>query len=98
MKDSVSLQEMSQQQPLWPKSAAAAKPIAAPSHEPRDMVMEGGDKKFYMGQHRNETCSEVAKMVEFCEWLMAQSDLSMQNQDFLTWSIGTTLSKMEVYM
>ena len=39
-----------------PKSAAA-KPIAAPSHEPRDMVMEGGDKKFYIGQHRNETYS-----------------------------------------
>ena len=36
-------------------SAAAAKPIAAPSHEPRAMVMEGGDKKFYLGQHRNET-------------------------------------------
>ena len=30
-----------------PKSEAA-KPIAAPSHEPRDMVMEGGDEKFYM--------------------------------------------------
>ena len=29
--------------------------------------------------------SEVAKKVEFIEWLMAQSDLSMQNQDFLTW-------------
>ena len=65
--------------------SAAAKPIAAPSHEPRDMVMEGGDKKFYMGQHRNETYSEVAKKVEFIKWLMAQSDLAMQNQDFLTW-------------
>ena len=41
--------------------AAAAKPIAAPSHEPRAMVMEGGDKKFYLGQHRNETYAEVAK-------------------------------------
>ena len=67
-----------------PKSATA-KPIAAPSHEPRDMVMEGGDKKFYIGQHRNETYSEVAKKVEFIKWLMAQSDLFMQNQDFLTW-------------
>ena len=47
--------------------------------------MEGGDKKFYLGQHRNETYSEVAKKVEFIQWLMAQSDLSMQNQDFLTW-------------
>ena len=68
-----------------PKSAAA-KPIAArasaASHEPRDMVMEGGDKKFYMGRHRDETCSEV---VGFIPWLKAQSDLSMQNQDFLTW-------------
>ena len=46
--------------------------------------MEGGDKKFYMGQHRNKTSySEVAKKVEFIQWLMAQSDLSMQNQDFL---------------
>ena len=47
--------------------------------------MEGGDKKFYMGQHRNETYSEVAKKVEYISWLMAQSDLSMQNQDFFTW-------------
>ena len=66
-------------------SAAAPKPIAAPVHEPREMVMEGGDKKFYLGQHRNETYSEVAKKIEFIQWLMAQSDLSMQNQDFLTW-------------
>ena len=66
-------------------SAAAPKPIAAPSHEPRAMVMEGGDKKFYLGQHRNETYSEVAKKIEFIQWLMAQSDLSMQNKDFLTW-------------
>ena len=66
-------------------SAAAAKPIAAPSHEPRAMVMEGGDKKFYLGQHRNETYSEVAKKIEFIQWLMAQRDLSIQNKDFLTW-------------
>ena len=66
-------------------SAAAAKPVAAPSHEPRAMVMEGGDKKFYLGQHRNETYAEVAKKIEFIQWLMAQSDLSMQNKDFLTW-------------
>ena len=46
---------------------AAAKPIAAPSHEPRAMVMEGGDKKFYLGQHRNETYSEVAKKIEFIQ-------------------------------
>ena len=38
-------------------SAAAPKPIAAPAREPREMVMEGGDKKFYLGQHRNETYS-----------------------------------------
>ena len=44
--------------------------------------MEGGDKKFYLGQHRNETYSEVAKKVEFIQWL---GNLSMQNQDFLTW-------------
>ena len=66
-------------------SAAAPKPIAAPAREPREMVMEGGDKKFYLGQHRNETHSEVAKKIEFIQWLMAQSDLSMQNQDVLTW-------------
>ena len=66
-------------------SAAAPKPIAAPVREPREMVMEGGDKKFYLGQHRNKTYSEVAKKIEFIQWLMAQSDLSMQNQDFLTW-------------
>ena len=66
-------------------SAAAPKPIAAPAREPRETVMEGGDKKFYLGQHRNETYSEVAKKVEFIQWLMAQSDLSMQNQDCLTW-------------
>ena len=47
--------------------------------------MEGGDKKFYLGQHRNETYSEVAKKVEFIQWLMAQSNLSMQNQDLLPW-------------
>ena len=48
-------------------SAAAAKPTAAPSHEPRAMVMEGGDKKFYLGQRRNETYSEVAKKIEFIQ-------------------------------
>ena len=65
-------------------SGAAPKPIAAPAREPsREMVMEGGDKKFYLGQHRSETYSEVAKKIEFIQ--LAQSDLSMQNQDFLTW-------------
>ena len=48
--------------------------------------LEGGDKKFDLGQHRNETYSEVAKKIELIQWLMAQSDVSMQNQDFLTWS------------
>ena len=42
-------------------SAAAAKPTAAPSHEPRAMVMEGGDKKFYLGQHRNETILKLPR-------------------------------------
>ena len=65
--------------------SAAPKPMAAPIREPREMVMEGGDKKFYLGKHRNETYSEVAKKIEFIQWLMAQSDLSMQNQDFLAW-------------
>ena len=66
-------------------SAAAPKPIAAPTREPREMVMEGGDKKIYLGQNRNETYSEVAKKIEFIQWLMGQSDLSMQNQGFLFW-------------
>ena len=48
------------------------------------MVMEGADKKVYMGQQRNETYSGVKK-VELIQWSMAQSDLSMQNQNFLTW-------------
>ena len=80
MQDSVSLQETA-------RSSAAA-PLTGSRglvHEPRDMVMEGGDKKFYMRQHRNETYSEAAKKVKFIQWLMAQSDPSMQNQDFLTW-------------
>ena len=38
-----------------------------------------------MGQHSNETYSEVAKKVESIKLRMAQNDLSMQNQDFLTW-------------
>ena len=42
--------------------------------------MEGGDRQFYMGQHRNEIYSEVAKKVEFIKWLLAQSDLSMQSR------------------
>ena len=52
-------------------SAAAPKPIAAPAREPREMVMEGGDKKFYLGQHRNETYSEVANKIEFIQYSMA---------------------------
>ena len=36
------------------------------------MVMEGGDKKLYMGQHKNETYSEVAKRVEFIKWPVAE--------------------------
>ena len=70
--------------PSAASSGAAPKPIAA-VREPGEMVMEGGDKKFYPGQHRNETYSEVAKKIEFIQWLMAQSDLSMQNQEILTW-------------
>ena len=66
-------------------SAAAPKPIAAPARQPREMVMEGGDKKFYLGKHRNETYSEVAKKIGFIQWLMAQTALSMRNQDFLAW-------------
>ena len=72
--------------------SAPTKPLAARSpaavHEPRDMVMEGGDKKFYMGQHRNETYSEVARKVEFIQWLMAQSDVSMQNLPYWRSSLG----------
>ena len=56
-------------------SAAAPKPIAAPAREPREMVMEGGDKKFYLGQHRNETYSEVAKKVEFIQFVHAKPGL-----------------------
>ena len=69
------------------------------SHEPRAMVMEGGDKKFYLGQHRNETYSEVAKKIEFIQWLMAQSRVicPCRIRSFSPGSIGTTLSKMEVY-
>ena len=85
MRGSAFLQEMSPAAFVVRAKSAAAKPFAAPAHEPREMVMEGRDKKFYLGQHRNETYSEVAKKVEFIQWLMAQSDLSMQNVDFLTW-------------
>ena len=28
---------------------------------------------------------KLPKKIEFIQWLMAQSDLSMQNKDFLTW-------------
>ena len=42
-------------------------------------------RSFYLGKHRNETYSEVAKKIEFIQWLMAQSDLSTQNQDFIAW-------------
>ena len=48
--------------------SAATKPIAAPAREPREMVTEGDDEKFYLGQHRNETYSEVARKVEFIQW------------------------------
>ena len=41
-----------------------------------------------MGQHRNEIYSEVAKTVEFVQWVMAQPDPSAQNKDFLTWMVG----------
>ena len=66
-------------------ASSAAAPIVSPAREPRETAMEGGDRKFYLGQHRNETYSEVVKKIEFIRWLMPQSDLSMQNQDFLTW-------------
>ena len=97
MKDSVSLQEMSQQAAFMvrPKSAAAESAAAHSSaavHEPKDMVMEGGDKKFYMGQHRNETYSEVAKKV--VHWPRVICPCRIRTS--LLGSIGTTLSKMEV--
>ena len=77
-------------------NSAAAKPIAAPAREPREMVMEGGDKKFYLGQHRNETYSEVGKKVEFIQWLMARVTGPCRTRTSLLGSIGTTLSEMEV--
>ena len=48
-----------------------------------------------MGQHRNETYSEVAK-VEFIQ-LMAQSDLSMQNQDFPELSASSVVCVLTKY-
>ena len=77
-------------------SAAAPKPIAAPICEPREMVMEGGDKKFYLGKHRNETYSEVAKKIEFIQWLMARVICQCKTKTSLLGSISTTLSRMEV--
>ena len=60
--------------------------------------MEGGDKKLYLGQHRNETYSEAAKKVEFIQWLMAQTICPCKTRTSLLGSIGTTLSKKEVCM
>ena len=85
MKDSVPLQARPK---AAARSSAATVPTTGsrrPGHEPRDMVMESRDKKFYMGQHRNETYSEVAKKVKSVQWALAQTNLSMQNQNFLTW-------------
>ena len=94
------LQEMIPQQPFVARakssaasSGAAPKPIAAPAREPREMVMEGGEKKLYLGQHRNETYAEVAKKVEFTQCLMI---CPCKIRTFLLGSIGTTLSRMEV--
>ena len=78
-------------------SGAASKPIAAPAREPREMVMERGVKKFYLGQHRNETHSEVAKKIEFIQWLRPRVICPCKTRTFLLGSIGTTVSKMEVY-
>ena len=71
---------------IRPKSAKTKSLIIRSSnaaHESRYMVIERGDKKFYMGLYRNEIFSEIAKNLEIIKWLLAQSDLSMKHQEFL---------------
>ena len=68
MKESVSLQEMSQQQPSWLGLSLQQPSLWQHVLRLQSMNLEkGGDKKFYVGQHRNETYSEVAKKVDFID-------------------------------
>ena len=65
--------------------------------------MEGEDEKLYMDQHRNDTYSEVAKRVDFVQWVMAQPNLSTTcpcktRISLLGSTIGTTSSRIEVCM
>ena len=49
------------------------------------MEMEGGDRKFSIGQHKGKTFAQVARDVEYVQWCQAQPAPSAQLRDFMTW-------------
>ena len=64
------------------KAAASGYPMGP---TPIPMEMEGGDRKFYLGQHRGKTYAEVASNAEYVTWAQLQTNPSRQLQDFLAW-------------
>ena len=49
--------------------------------------MAGGDRKFYLGQHKGKTFEQVSHDTAYVRWAKSQADPSNQLKvkDFLTW-------------
>ena len=62
--------------------SSASTAVAAPSGP---MEMAGGDRKFYLGQHKGKTFEQVSHDTAYVRWAKSQADPSNQLKDFLTW-------------
>ena len=62
--------------------SSASTAVAAP---PGPMEMAGGDRQFYLGQHKGKTFEQVSHDTAYIRWAKSQADPSNQLKDFLTW-------------
>ena len=68
------------------KSAASrSAAVASAAPMPFPMEMEGGDRKFYLGQYKGKTYNEIARLPAVVQWAQVQVNPSRQLQDFLAW-------------
>ncbi|CAE7356892.1 RE1 [Symbiodinium natans] len=68
------------------KSAASrSAAVASAAPMPIPMEMEGGDRKFYLGQYKGKTYNEIARLPAVVQWAQVQVNPSRQLQDFLAW-------------
>ncbi|CAE7471035.1 unnamed protein product [Symbiodinium natans] len=59
-------------------------PSEAPDKDHSGFVVRG-DRKFYLGQYKGKTYSEIARLPAVVQWAQVQVNPSRQLQDFLAW-------------